>query len=732
MLGAALLSLLLLAPPELRVDASVPAGAAAVLERAWADVEALARADGLEPPGAPRPIAVGTAPALPPGVAAASRPGFIGLRAGLPLAGAGATALRHEAAHQLLFEACPAAQGDRLFHEAFAIAASGELADWSRAEEGAYLPLAGALEALARAPDLDAPAARRAVARLLADAPPRAGHLPAPLALRLGGCGAGARWSPLRPEELASDRSPAADALVVLSRHSGELLVAEGAASLPMPFGSTLKPFMVAGAPGPTPRLAPDRTQPGWRCGDALPERMDAATALLRSCNGWFLDWAGATPHAARLGAWGPVLVALGLPALPADASEAIGIRPSLRLSPVALAQAYRLLAEARPDLVDVLSRNAREGTLAGLEASGALAGLAAKTGTVLDASGTPRLGWIVGVDRDVVVVMARAGRPPRTFAGAFAEAVARARVPAHQAAKVQVFGLVGAAVRGRCAGRGVALEAGGPRLLADAEAPLLELARAGPLLCAGGPWLVRLPGAEAPRAYAGIFAKDPAPALPFDPRATRRERNARRGSDLLFRTHRLAYAAGVVTAEDAASRGEARVALARVVDANAEHSRHLGRPVCDTTHCQVFLGTRAPGKEERRALAEPLRVDRWLPFARGGTEPWRAERREAEVQAALGTGARALAFGRGRVSFVTSASDGADRWEERRDLPCESLRGPLKLPSCPERVSARGGTLVFEGRGQGHGEGLDVEWAGRSGLSAEAILEAAYGGGRR
>jgi peptidoglycan hydrolase-like amidase len=79
-------------------------------------------------------------------------------------------------------------------------------------------------------------------------------------------------------------------------------------------------------------------------------------------------------------------------------------------------------------------------------------------------------------------------------------------------------------------------------------------------------------------------------------------------------------------------------------------------------------------------------------------------------------------------VSFITSASDGPERWEERRELPCESLRGPLKLPSCPTTVDAKGATFVFEGRGQGHGEGLDLEWAARSGLSAEALVEKAYG----
>ena len=34
------------------------------------------------------------------------------------------------------------------------------------------------------------------------------------------------------------------------------------------------------------------------------------------------------------------------------------------------------------------------------------------------------------------------------------------------------------------------------------------------------------------------------------------------------------------------------RIALGRVIAHNVAHSRHQGRPLCDTTHCQVFKGT--------------------------------------------------------------------------------------------------------------------------------------------
>ncbi len=735
---AALLALALAALPELRLDVEVPPGVERVVAEGWLALEAAVRAEGLSVPASPRPIRVGLASGLAAGAAGASRPGMIALSPSLRPTGNGAAAIRHEVAHQLLFEACPAASSDRLFHEAFAIAASGEIDAWL-ADDGRYLPLAKALDTLSRATRLDGPGARRALARLLADAPARAGRLPPALARRFPRCDAGAPWVPLRPEDLADPEAPAADALVVLSRHSGEVLVAEGAATLPLPFGSTLKSFLLAGARRPPPELAPNPATPGWRCGD-VPARMDWTAALLRSCNGWFLDWVARDREVVAYGDWGQVLLASGLSALPSDVSEAIGVRPSLRISALGLAGAYRLLAEARPDLVDVLSRSAREGTLSRLPASEALAGVAAKTGTVLDAAANPRLGWIVAVDRDVVVAMARAGRAPRAFASELAAALARARVAANGAARVQVLGLLDASeAKGRCAGRGFAVAERGARALPDAKAALADLARSASLVCAGGPWLVRAGRAE-PRPYAGVFSLDPAPPLkaPAGTPATAREARARRGSDLVFRTTRLLYAAGVVEAEDAASRGEVRVALARVADANGAHSRHAGRAVCDTTHCQAFQGTARPTREVRAALSTPLRAEAWLPFSRGGSEPWTEARPLAAVRALLGPEARALSFGDGRVRFLAGETDGAARWEERRELGCEALRGPLKLPSCPSRAAIDSDRVVFEGRGAGHGEGLDLDWARRSGLGADAILSRAYpslgrgtGGGR-
>lgn len=719
---AAALALALAAVPAFRVEGVAPDALAREAMAVWTELEARAAAAGLSPPLTPRPVRL-RVEALAPGQAGMSAPGLTLLRP-LP-SDRRRAALRHELSHQLLWEACSAGSEDRLFHEAFALWVADEAAAW---EDGPWMTSGAAREVLLRARTLDAPASRRALSRLLASAPSRGGGAPEPLSRAFARCEAGSRWVPLSVSDLAP-QAAAGDALVAVSRHSGEVLIAEGAAAVPVAFGSTLKPFVVAGAGGAPPRLAPHPERPEWACGPLLPE-MDVETALLRSCNGYFLDWAARTPALHALGAYGPVLVALGLPRTPRSAAEAIGLAPSLAISPLALAQAYRLLAEARPDLIDALRRNADEGTLSGLATSFALRGVAIKTGTVRDDAERPLVGLIVAVEDDVVWVMVRAGQAPRAFAAELVRAWRRAP-HGREAVEVQVLGLVGAErAEARCDGAGVRLAGGVPEPAARAFAPLSQLLSRGEAICLGGSWHMRFPGV-ADRRYDGALRWSP--PTDQEPRGDVPERayRARRGSDVVLRTTRLLYVAGVLAAEDAALRGEARVALARVVDHDARraaHQRHRGRPVCDTTHCQVFAGTAPIHAEERRALAAPpLPGAKWLAFSRGGDEPWRERRPTRDVEQALGAGARDLAFEAAAVRWVITVEDGRGAWEEPRRAGCEVLRGPLRLPSCPDRVRREGGAFVFEGRGAGHGEGLDLERAKRSGHSADQLLHESY-----
>jgi hypothetical protein len=100
---------------------------------------------------------------------------------------------------------------------------------------------------------------------------------------------------------------------------------------------------------------------------------------------------------------------------------------------------------------------------------------------------------------------------------------------------------------------------------------------------------------------------------------------------------------------------------------------------------------------------------------------------RADEVEKILGRHVTALRFEHGRALFVRQSAEG-ELFDERANLPCESLRGPLKLPSCPDRADKKADRYVFVGHGAGHGEGLDVEWAKRNEqLNADELLKRAY-----
>ncbi len=608
-------------------------------------------------------------------------------------------ALTHEVAHQVLLNVCPQASADHLFHEAYAVSTSGELDAWI---DDGYVSSTKAA-ALLGSGDLDTEQARRALVRLVTDGA-RPNALPLSIERRLKRCASGERWIPMSVAELSAPAEPVTgDAFIALSRHSGELLIKEGDFETPMPFGSTLKAFVGAALQDP-PMLAVG-ADAFWRCGEALPARMSLPEALARSCNGYFL---ALRKRAQFYGEFGPVLLALGLARLPETMDEAIGLRPTLALSPWSIAQAYRLLAETRPKIIDALRATATVGTLAGFDLKNA----ALKSGTVRDPQNNVQLGWIVAITADHVLVMARRGRMPRAFAEELSTRLASVQKRELEGpAQVQTFALLELSdVTVSCDGAFVTL----PDLRVQARAfrPI------GAALCLGRPFVVRFPGMPG-RMYAGGFSLSPVPKVETV--------KARRGSDVIFTTTEARYVAGVMQSEDALIEGEAARALARVILHNVRHSheRHKGRPVCDTTHCQVFQGTpRDPlPLKDLATLAPWIAARGWLPFSRGGTEPWTAERSLAQVTNALGVTPVSLGFD--ALQVRVRALD--DLVERDSVMGCERLRGPLKLLSCPTSAAIDGASVRFKGAGAGHGEGLSVEAAKKANASAEDLLRAAY-----
>jgi hypothetical protein len=205
-------------------------------------------------------------------------------------------------------------------------------------------------------------------------------------------------------------------------------------------------------------------------------------------------------------------------------------------------------------------------------------------------------------------------------------------------------------------------------------------------------------------------------------------------------------YADAVLDAEAQHLRGAAREALRAVIVWNGSHGSHRHGEtdaLCDTTHCMVFQGSLPDAKPSRSAptdagllaLLDNLATARnlhWLPFAKGGAEPW-----EKSVEA------RQLSGRVGETQILDI------RRERRKDgavlihllypgnedvMSCEVFRNTLKLLSCPDtiRFLAEQGAWVFRGIGEGHGQGLSVRRAeelAEAGRDAAAILRDAYQG---
>lgn len=703
----------------------------ALARAAWGEYsERFERETGVPPTTAEEPVRIRRDTRLHFNHAGRFTPGLLSVRQTTPghVDERTAFALRHEVAHEFLWRACREAARDRLFHEAFALAVSGELRQWGNDD---YQSLPSAVATLRLATGLDSPTARRALARVLVETS-SAGELPSALRRRLRVCGGGGGWGDaVTPEELAAHTLPVQTAWVVMSRHSGEVVAAKGPVSQALPFGSTLKPLLVAAArmEGETlPGLSPGTT-PEWACGKRPHGAMFEDEALLKSCNGWFLEWGKRSRHVASFGSFGPLLLKLGMARLPLDMTEAIGLRPTLTLSPLALASAYRVLAEARPDVLQLLRENFERGTLKSTACPQALLGWAFKTGTVRDDVGGITVGWLAGGNDDFIAVIASADRVPSSLLSELSAAVGALAPKPHAKASVQVLGLVAEElVEARCAGRGFGVSESGITALDSAWAPMGTLLRRGALYCLDGPWSVRFPG-ESGRAYAGVFRRDAATRSIDGRQSGGSAHRARRGSDVVFETTLGRYVAGVLDAEDAAIRGSAREALARVIAHNATVQRHGARPLCDTTHCQAFRGTLAVDAVIAASISKPVAgAAGWLLFSKGGQTPWRVARPWAAVEGLLGRGARAVTFSAGRVRWNEQSQADGHPFEAPRSMSCELLRSALALPSCPDSIEIEGPQAWFAGAGAGHGEGLDVETAKRSRQSADELLEHAYG----
>ncbi|MBL8113618.1 MAG: hypothetical protein JNK60_12080, partial [Acidobacteria bacterium] len=438
--------------------------------------------------------------------------------------------VRHEVAHAFLEAACPAvAREAPLVSEAFALFATGDAA--RRTLSATRFPFAReAREVLLReavGARGDEPAIQEALARVLVQ-PGVEARAEETFRGILAGCatqGASAAKDALLALVRGGPRAvvPATTSVLVMDGLSGEILVDEGATSVPSPVGSVLKPFLVATVPAfLESRLARGTVE--WRCDVEAGERLSFSDALARSCNGFFLD-AGSGLPADSFAAFDALISAVSKPVSPTLAFEArLGLTPGLALSPREVVRLYAWLVASAPFAVDALTKTPVSGTLAGLPDAPFFVErlIALKTGTVRDARGVPHDGWIVAVGpRDAdgrpafLAAVHGSGRAPASLLPVLRRALED--LPPSSVARVQVLGLSPSGIaRASC-------EGGTPMLTRSAEGTLAfgpsALERGSSFACPASALLLEVPSrggtSRVKRVFGTLHVGDEPEAVP-------------------------------------------------------------------------------------------------------------------------------------------------------------------------------------------------------------------------
>jgi len=729
-----------------------------MLRAAWADWEARLGVSVTMPP---LTVEVSDLEAMPHDLGR-TRAGRIELNQMLP-ADAADRVLLHEAAHQFLQASCPALPAaSPLLAEAFALFISGDAAD--RALSGTRFVYAS----LARDWLLANPAARGteraaqdALSRLFAEAETREDWEAFFVGVVHSCHDAGQSAARTREEFLALVRGhpsevPAKLDFLLVDGLSQGTLASEGQPTGRFPTGSILKPSLLAMVPGlMEPRSA--RATAAWHCPEP-PSPGEVWTwqrALVRSCNGFFLDFVPASPDA--FAPWEEELRRLGLQDVPATMEGRLGLRTDFTLSPLEVVRLFSWLCRRAPFVVDALAQTPRDGTLAGLpDASWFLArGISLKTGTVRNVRGEPLHAWIAAVgpreldgSPSFVTALHATGRATSALLPELRHRLEQGLTGLEQSARVQILGLV------RPGSVGLACEAGAPLLVRTgggdwrAEPPGTEVppgtpAEGSTYVCPADALVLTFPdasGHEVRRRYWGaLHVESPTENEVFSSVPLRaKSARARLGSPLVLTTSEASYTVSSLLSELPNAHYETLKALALVVRNNLRVARHGERPLCDTTHCQLFGHDEdVPAWQRRRvrdAVAQTANIAivpgvegrSWLPFFLGGDTPWHEARSGPAVEEALGlaqTPTCVTREGDGTVEVVAGSV---------AHFPCEVFRNQLRLPSCPDRIVVTTRGLEFDGRGEGHGAGLDLTAAEAlvaQGVNHRTLLQRFYPG---
>jgi hypothetical protein len=247
------------------------------------------------------------------------------------------------------------------------------------------------------------------------------------------------------------------------------------------------------------------------------------------------------------------------------------------------------------------------------------------------------------------------------------------------------------------------------------------EFVQGNSYMCLGGPMLLSFPLANKKtetRPYFGVLEYLPTPQhkqSEYDQNSLLQENQMKARSFSPYRLHTSEryYLWGVLAAEYPRGQVEVLKALSVIARQNLHFYKSTGETICDNTYCQVF-GPRQDlpkilSSKLMSAVEDSLLVDlrfpegkRWLYFSLGGTNPWKKELSKDVLEKTFKvTGLYDIDMKDHQV-YVSSKNTVST-------YPCEIFRNQTKLYSCPDKIVELKEKWLFEGKGEGHGMGLDL-----------------------
>lgn len=521
---------------------------------------------------------------------------------------------------------------------------------------------------------------------------------------------------------------------VLVDGLSNKVIKKSGKTETQFPIGSTLKPFLL----GTVKKLSQpiySRSDQSWAC-PAVPSEgsnrnWEWQEALRKSCNGFFIDhkfnntdWLDFINTSKNLG------IGLVNEDIAPNILQLIGLLNGVKLSLTEMVSIYRYLGVATPYVIDALKETPITGTVSQFGEADWFRknAIAIKTGSVRSAYGVPLESWMVAIGPSV-------GKRPSFIAVIHGAGVGTSKLSEElyrrlrgerllrEMAQVQILGLVSPDRIVFLCERGKLLEEnalGNVVFLKNKQISGHEAKEDHRYSCPDGKLIAEFPnrkGQKISRKYFGEVLISSIESTRHKGRFTpnHREQKARQGSRFILHTSRENYLKEVIGSEFPRGRSEVLRVLSEMAWKNHQHSPHEGRPVCDTTHCQLFgHGGEIPPTLDKKLSKNiknnimsksDLLEDRWHFFYLGGERKWQKKISKKLIESKLDMiNIRKIEL-RDQDIIITN-SKGTE------NIQCELVRNQLNLLSCPNTAIQDKDSWLFTGNGEGHGKGINLEKA--------------------